>query len=130
MKFTTVSILLGTLSVTCQAAPAPEAAPDVDTVYPYTGPAIPIGDWVDNTVNGNGEGFPRLVEPPAVTPASADVTNNVNVIALSYLPGGINIHYQTPFGLGSVPTVNWGSSAADLSSTATGESSTYDVDCC
>lgn len=23
---------------------------DVDTLYPYTGPAVPVGDWVDPTV--------------------------------------------------------------------------------
>jgi hypothetical protein len=99
----------------------------VDETYPYTGPAVPIGDWVDTTVNGNGKGFPRLVEPPAVTPASKKPTNNINVIALSYVPEGINIHYQTPFGLGEKPAVKWGQSRQDLTSTATGSTVTYVV---
>jgi hypothetical protein len=55
------------LTYTANAAPPP-AKRDVDTRYPYTGPAIPAGDWVDPTVNGNGKGFPRLVEPLAVQP--------------------------------------------------------------
>ncbi|KAF2764997.1 Metallo-dependent phosphatase [Teratosphaeria nubilosa] len=70
---------------------------DVDTRFPYTGPKVPVSDWVDQTVNGNGKGFPRLVEPPAVKPASSQPSSNVNVLSLSYIPNGINIHYQTPF---------------------------------
>ncbi|RDW61121.1 purple acid phosphatase family protein [Aspergillus mulundensis] len=102
------------------------ARPTVDTAYPYTGPAVPIGDWVNPTINGNGKGYPRLVEPPAVKPASAHPTNNVNVISLSYLPDGMHIHYQTPFGLGERPSVRWGSSPGNLSSLATGWTHTYD----
>jgi len=41
--------------------------------YPYTGPAVPIADWVDQSINGNGKGFIRLVEKPAVTPAKNKV---------------------------------------------------------
>ncbi|TFB00806.1 Acid phosphatase [Trichoderma ghanense] len=106
-------------------AVAVDAAPTVDELYPYTGPKVPVGDWVDPTVKGNGKGFVRLVEPPAVKPASANPTNNVNVISVSYIPNGINIHYQTPFGLGEAPSVVWGTSASDLSNTATGKSVTY-----
>ncbi|KAH8805210.1 acid phosphatase AphA [Xylogone sp. PMI_703] len=102
------------------------AAPTVDESFPYTGPAVPIGDWVDQTINGNGKGFPRLVEPPAVVPASSNPTNNVNVISLAYVPKGINIHYQTPFGLGVPPSVNWGSSPDSLTFTATGSTHSYD----
>ncbi|KAL6825324.1 Metallo-dependent phosphatase-like protein [Trichoderma camerunense] len=102
-----------------------DAAPTVDELYPYTGPKVPIGDWIDPTVNGNGKGFVRLVEPPAVKPASSNPTNNVNAISLAYVPNGINIHYQTPFGLGEAPSVVWGTSASDLSNTATGKSITY-----
>ncbi len=111
------------------AAPSPVgdlAERDVDTRFPYTGPAVPVGDWVDPTINGNGKGFPRLVEPPAVAPGSAKPTNNVNVISLSYIPGGINIHYQTPFGLSGAPIVKWGTLAGALTSTATGATVTYD----
>ncbi|KAL4898990.1 hypothetical protein BDW74DRAFT_184180 [Aspergillus multicolor] len=93
---------------------------------PYTGPPVPIGDWVNPTINGNGKGFPRLVEAPAVKPQSANPTNNVNVISLSYLPDGMHIHYQTPFGLGEAPSVRWGKSPGDLSRTAIGWSHTYD----
>jgi len=50
------------------AIPTKPGKRDVDTRFPYTGPAVPIGDWVDATVNGNGKGFIRLVEPPAVAP--------------------------------------------------------------
>ncbi|KAL7783600.1 Metallo-dependent phosphatase [Trichoderma ceciliae] len=102
-----------------------DAVPTVDELYPYTGPKVPVGDWVDPTIKGNGEGFIRLVEPPAVKPASTNPTNNVNVISLSYVPNGINIHYQTPFGLGESPSVIWGTSASELSNTATGKSVTY-----
>lgn len=119
MKATTASVLLGALSAMVHAAPV------VDTVYPYTGPAIPIADWVDPTVNGNGKGYPRLVEPPAVTPASVNPTNNINVISLAYLPTGMNIHYQTPFGLGVAPSVMWGTSPTSLTKQATGLSRTY-----
>ena len=106
-------------------AVAVDAVPTVDELYPYTGPKVPVGDWIDPTVKGNGKGFVRLVEPPAVKPASANPTNNVNVISVSYIPNGINIHYQTPFGLGEAPSVVWGLSASELSNTATGKSVTY-----
>jgi acid phosphatase len=126
MRATTTLAVLGVFSAVL-AVPVDDALDvrDVDTFYPYTGPAIPVGDWVDPTVNGNGKGFPRLVEPPAVKPATSNPSNNVNVIALSYIPAGINIHYQTPFGLGEEPTVKWGTSLADLGYTATGYSNTY-----
>ncbi|KAH6659055.1 acid phosphatase AphA [Truncatella angustata] len=99
---------------------------DVDETYPYTGPAVPIGDWVDPTVKGNGRGFPRLVEAPAVTPEFANPTNNVNVVSLSYIPNGVHIHYQTPFGLGEAPSVVWGPKADSLVNEASGTSHTYD----
>lgn len=120
MKSITAFVMLGTLSgLTIHAAPV------VDESYPYTGPAVPVGDWVDPTVNGNGKGFPRLVEAPAITPATSNPTNNVNVISMAYVPEGITIHYQTPFGLGVAPSVQWGTSATNLSSIATGKSHTY-----
>jgi hypothetical protein len=66
-------------AVLAHAAPTKEVeARDVDTRFPYKGPAVPIGDWVDQTVNGNGKGFPRLTEPPAVKPKSSKPTNNVS----------------------------------------------------
>ena len=120
MKSTTAAVALSALLATVHAAPKP----DVDETYPYTGPAVPVGDWVDPDPNGNGKGFPRLVEAPAVTPSSDNPTNNINVIALSYVPQGINIHYQTPFGLGEDPSVKWGSSAHSLDKKATGYSHT------
>lgn len=110
----TCTALYGLLAATVKAAPT------VDTTYAYTGPAIPVGDWVDPTVNGNGKGFPRLVEPPAVKPSTKNPANNVNVIQLSYLPNGINVHYQTPFGLGVSPTIIWGTTAGKLDSQAYG----------
>lgn len=102
------------------------AVPVVDESYPYTGPEIPVGDWADVSVNGNGNGkaFPRLIEAPAVTPATGNPSNNINVISLAYIPKGIAIHYQTPFGLGVAPSVKWGKSASNLASTATGYSHT------
>jgi hypothetical protein len=134
------SILLlsnGADAIPRKAAPAPRASinnaqlhalrtRDVDTRFPYTGPAVPIADWVDQTINGNGKGYPRLVEAPAVKPASSNPTNNINVIALAYLPDGMNIHYQTPFGLGVNPSVKWGLTKDALINTATGSSHTYD----
>jgi hypothetical protein len=97
---------------------------DVDETYPYVGPAVPVGDWVDPSVNGNGKGFPRLVEAPAVQPATANPTNNINVVALAYIPNGVNIHFQTPFGLGEAPSVLWGSAQDNLTHKATGASRT------
>ncbi|KAJ5595506.1 uncharacterized protein N7459_001714 [Penicillium hispanicum] len=119
MKATTASALLA-LSAAVYGRPA------VDTRFPYAGPAVPVGDWVDSTINGNGQGFPRLVEPPAVKPASSHPANNVNVISLSYLPDGIHVHYQTPFGLGTVPSVKWGTSSSKLDRQARGYTHTYD----
>jgi acid phosphatase type 7 len=87
---------------------------------------VPIGDWVNPTVKGNGKGFPRLVEPPAVKPAKSKPSNNVNVISLAYIPGGVTIHYQTPFGLKGQPTVHWGSQADNLPNIAKGVSTSYD----
>ncbi|KAL2864405.1 purple acid phosphatase family protein [Aspergillus lucknowensis] len=120
MKRAIASSLLVALAVTVQARPA------VDTRYPYTGPDVPVGDWVNPTVNGNGKGYPRLVEPPAVRPKAAHPTNNVNVISLSYIPEGMHIHYQTPFGLGEAPSVRWGRSPHHLNRVAHGYSHTYD----
>ncbi|KAE9377339.1 acid phosphatase [Stipitochalara longipes BDJ] len=124
MRASTAAAVLGTFAAFCIQTGT--AIPTVDESYPYTGPAVPIGDWIDPTINGNGKGFPRLVEPPAVVPSSSKPTNNINVIALSYIPQGINIHYQTPFGLGVAPSVKWGSSATDLGLEASGSSHTYD----
>ncbi|KAH8703115.1 acid phosphatase AphA [Talaromyces proteolyticus] len=124
MKATAASLLLAALAASPQCHA--RAAPVVDETYPYTGPDVPIADWVDPTINGNGKGFPRLVEAPAVRPAKENPTNNVNVISLSYLPGGINIHYQTPFGLGETPKVHWGTNPKHLDRVAGGYSHTYD----
>lgn len=119
---TTTALFISALAAGLSA----HASPVVDTTYPYTGPAIPIGDFVDYTVNGNGKGFPRLIEPPAVTPLSKKATNNINVISLAYVPNGMNIHFQTPFGIGHAPEVYWGTSWFDLFHKATGETRTYD----
>ena len=108
------------LVLSVQAAPKPS----VDQRYPYTGPKVPVGDWVDPKVNGNGKGFPRLVEPPAVTPAKKKPSNNINVIQLSYLPDGMNIHYQTPFGLGKQPSVQWGAHPSRLNHKVAGHTRT------
>ena len=122
MKVTLGLALL--LALSANSAPIKDKR-DVDLRYPYTGPAVPVGDWVDPTINGNGKGFPRLVEPPAVTPAKKNPTNNINVISVSYLPGGVNIHYQTPFGLDDPPTVHWGTDQRNLRYTTTGQTGTY-----
>src|ERR1700761_6549727 len=124
MKATTASALLGALlAIPASAHPRPV----VDDRYPYTGPAVPVGDWVDPTINGNGKGFPRLVEPPAVKPATPNPSNNINVIQLSYLPDGMNIHYQTPFGLGDKPSIQWGQSSTYLNRKSRGSTATYVV---
>jgi len=128
MRTTTRHALLGALlaAVPLEALPTTNEARDVDTRFPYTGPAVPIADWLDQTVNGNGKGFPRLVEAPAVKPARAKPKNNVNVISLAYVPNGVNIRYQTPFGLGVAPSVIWGPKQNDLCNKAVGATSTYD----
>ncbi|KAK3657711.1 hypothetical protein LTR22_009263 [Elasticomyces elasticus] len=105
------------------AAPATHKR-DVDTRFPYLGPNVPVGDFLDPTINGNGKGFVRLVQPPAVAPAQP--LNSVNVISLAYVPGGMAIHYQTPFGLDCLPSINWGTQPDDLCHTQTGYTTTYD----
>lgn len=112
--------IAASVALTALLATIVGARPAVDTRYPYTGPEIPIGDWVDPKVNGNGKGFPRLVEPPAVKPRSNHPTNNINVISLAYVPGGIHIHFQTPFGIGNTPSVKWGKSSHRLTEVAHG----------
>ncbi|KAI7371250.1 Acid [Hortaea werneckii] len=115
---------IAVLSALAHAAPTDDKR-DVDTRFPYNGPAVPVGDWVDNSINGNGKGYKRLTEPPAVKPKTANATNNVNVISLAYVPGGMNIHYQTPFGLGEAPCISYGIFPHALSHVATGKSHTY-----
>ncbi|KAK3069565.1 hypothetical protein LTR53_011997 [Teratosphaeriaceae sp. CCFEE 6253] len=116
--------LLG--AILANAAPTKDIkARDVDTRFPYTGPAVPVGDWVDPDPNGNGKGFIRLIEPPAVKPSSRKPKNNINVISTAFVPGGINIHFQTPFGLGTAPKVQYGPRHNDLCYTAHGSSTTY-----
>lgn len=117
---TTSFALMGALSRAVLAVPSPV----VDETFPYTGPAIPVADFVDPTVNGNGLGFPRLVEAPAVTPATSNPTNNINVISSAFIPEGITIHFQTPFGLGTAPSVSFGTSATSLGQTASGSTTT------
>ncbi len=120
MKIAATAVV-GLLSATLATA-----KPTVDESYPYKGPETPIGDWVNPTVKGNGKGYVRLVEPPAVKPASSNPTNNVNVISISYAGStGVNIHYQTPFGLGDAPTVSWGTSRDSLDQTVHGASHSY-----
>lgn len=114
---------IAVLGALAHAAPTDDKR-DVDTRFPYNGPAVPVGDWVDNSINGNGKGYKRLTEPPAVKPKTANATNNVNVISLAYVPGGMNIHYQTPFGLGEAPCISYGVFPHALSHVATGKSRT------
>ena len=93
---------------------------DVYTNYPYTGPDVPIADWADQTVNGNGKGFPRLNEPPAVWPAAVNPTNNINKIAMAYVPGGMNIHFSTPYGIGGEPCVDYGTDQYNMNTNVKG----------
>lgn len=85
---------------------------------------------LDQTVDGNGKGYQRLYKNPAVLPplgvSVLNITNNINVISTSYAPSGINIHFQTPFGIGEDPVVRWGYKPDELSCNATGKTSTYD----
>ena len=99
----------------------------LETDYPYQGPEDPIADPVDQTVNGDGTGFPRLYEAPAVEPHVGTLpTNNINVISLAYTSGGIgmNIHFQTPYGIGCTPYVLWGTDPTNLDQKALGWTST------
>lgn len=125
MKANTASALLSALLASQVVEAVPPIRRNVDTRYPYTGPKVPVGDWVDPTINGNGKGFPRLVEAPAVKPASSKPKNNINVIQVSYIPNGVNIHYSTPFGIGETPSVEWGTKSSSLSKKATGTTNTY-----
>lgn len=123
-KTAVLAALLAASPIEAAATPVQPEQRDVYTNYPYVGPAVPVGDFVDPTINGNGKGFPRLVEAPAVKPASKKPKNNINVISVSYIPNGVNIHYQTPFGLGQAPTVSWGYSSHHLGSKVTGKTTT------
>ena len=125
MKVTASSGLFGIFLAVQPSWAVPPTKRDVYTNYPYTGPKVPVGDWIDPTINGNGKGFPRLVEPPAVKPAHSKPSNNINVISVSYVPNGVNIHFQTPFGLGEAPSIHWGIEAHNLCNTATGQTKTY-----
>ena len=126
MKTSSSPVLLAALlSASAHATALRKSPRDVDTRFPYTGPSVPIGDWVDPTVKGNGKGFPRLAEPPAVKPASSQPSNNVNVLSLAYIPKGVNIHYQTPFGLNGAPSVHWGKAKNDLCYTAVGQTRSW-----
>lgn len=122
--------LLGKVSaqgITSTSVPAPPQ-PFVNTQYGYAGPAVPVGDFVDQSYTEYGSekdgAYMRLIEPPAVTPSSSSATNNYNVISLTYLPTGFNVHFQTPAAL-SMPTVMWGMSPSSLINNATGTSRTY-----
>ena len=122
MKSIIVAGVIGTAGLVSALPPLKR---DVDTRFAYTGPAIPVGDWADQTVQGNGKGFPRLVEAPAVKPSSSKPSNNINVISVAYAAaGGVNIHYQTPFGLDGSPSVHWGTSKGNLNKVAKGSTST------
>ena len=122
MKTSSSPVLIGALLTASAYSAAVHAVPrDVDTRFPYTGPDVPVGDWVNPTAKGNGKGFPRLVEAPAVKPASSKPSNNVNVLSLAYIPKGVNIHYQTPFGLNGAPSVHWGKAKNDLCYKAVGQ---------
>ena len=95
--------------------------PHVDTQHPYTGPAIPNSDPGDQTLEGNGLGFPRLYQHPAVQPLpGATVTNNINVISLSYLPQGMTVHFQTSFGIDGEPCIWWGTVPDQLNNNTKG----------
>jgi hypothetical protein len=80
MRAASVYALLGVAIIAAvpEAIAAPATKRDVDTRYPYTGPKVPVGDWVDNTVNGNVKGLVRLVQAPAVAPPTPSNSINVN----------------------------------------------------
>ncbi|KAJ8292170.1 Acid phosphatase [Rhodotorula toruloides] len=135
------SVVLAALAAgAAQALPSPPAPTPltklelhkrfVDERFPYKGPAVPVGDWLDQTPQGNGKGYQRLYKDPAVLPAPnvsvLSIKNNINVISTSLLPGGINVHFQTPFGIGASPVVRWGYDQNSLSNNATGNTTTYD----
>lgn len=110
-------VLFGLLSSLAAAAPTPDVYPG----YDYKGPAVPVGDPVNLSPTDNTKGYPRLYEKPAVRPLpGVTVTNNINVISTAFFPGGINIHFQTPFDIGGEACVNWGTDRNDLSTNTKG----------
>jgi hypothetical protein len=123
MKTTTLAGAVAAVAALVEALPSNERR-DVYVNYPYTGPSTPIADWVDQSINGNGKGFIRLVEAPAVKPAKIKPTNNINVISLAYVPGGMNVHFSTPFSLGVAPSLTYGVDSGNLQKFATGVTST------
>jgi hypothetical protein len=134
MAAITTFLLLASLLVPSSAFPSPKphsktiyirGKRDVYTNYPYTGPAIPIADTADQTVNGDGKGFERLNEPPAVWPSTLKPSNNINTIALAYVPDGINIHFSTPFGIDAEPCVDYGTDQYNLNTNVKGNTVTW-----
>ena len=112
-------ILFGLLALMATTLAIP--TPDVDTLYPYKGPSIPNGDPVNQSPTDKSSGFPKLWERPAVQPLPGNqVTNNINVISTAYFPGGINIHFQTPFDIGGQACVNWGTDPNKLDTNTKG----------
>lgn len=121
-----VSLLLATAGQAAVVPREPLVAREVDTSFPYNGPEIPFGDPVNPTLDGSKGGYPRLWEPPAVTPPPGNtVTNNINVISSALFPGGINIHFQTPFGIGCDPVIEWGESKDKLKKKSKGKTTTW-----
>lgn len=67
MKATTASTLFAALLAVAEAAPVSELeARDVDTMYPYTGPKVPVGDWVSKASSeqpGRTDNPSRSIQP-------------------------------------------------------------------
>jgi hypothetical protein len=81
MRIRTASPLTSLLAIVCALAEPQH----VDETNPYNGPAIPVCDLVDTTIEGDGTKLIRLVGALAVKLASANATNSINVIALAYV---------------------------------------------
>ena len=113
--------LAGSATLLSTVLAAPATFPFVDTRFPYTGAQLPNSDPLDPTAAGNGKGFPRVYEPPAVSPPpGTKITNNINIINLAYVPGGMNIHFSTPYDIAGTACVDWGTSPDQLSTNTKG----------
>ncbi|KZO89576.1 hypothetical protein CALVIDRAFT_47211 [Calocera viscosa TUFC12733] len=118
--------LLQTLSL-----PPPPSAPSPHRSFPpcprrstpptpTLGPRSPSATSSTTPSTETARAFPRFVEYPAVKPATANPSNNINITSYSSLPDGVHVYHQTPSRHRRLPTVKYGTFPDALNPTATG----------